>query len=373
MNKLFFALLLCFFALLCSAQEIFTLSQDNQKVVYVSIPMDNLIFAAETDKASYLLSLQINNTEKQSVYQNVFTIDLHRSQQIAGAAILLKTTSQLAQGMYRAKISLRNPMLGDKIEKTQVFQITAAGVFDETPKIIAENQSYSFIPFSFEQLRGELLSVCMYNYIDTPIDSIIVQYSADNQQYQALIKSVNQQKVDLLPYFDGRKISALEVKYYCGNIVYRASPDFYHSWYSYGQKYSLKDQLQQIKYIANQNEWKKLKNLSNRELSIAIEQFWEKHNPHPGSSKNATRDMFYSRVITADEQFTIHKKLLGWRSDRGRIFIKYGPADEIVSDIYPSGMYPYIVWYYYRENKTFRFFDKTGYGNFQLMDEDNED
>ena len=65
-----------------------------------------------------------------------------------------------------------------------------------------------------------------------------------------------------------------------------------------------------------------------------IAQFWERRNPTPGSPQNAIRDEHYRRIAYANDRFAT-AATPGWRTDRGRIFITYGPPDEI--DSHPTG------------------------------------
>jgi GWxTD domain-containing protein len=69
-----------------------------------------------------------------------------------------------------------------------------------------------------------------------------------------------------------------------------------------------------------------------------IEQFWQRRDPTPGTRENEFRDEHYRRIAYANEHFTSSlpgPTGLGWRTDRGRIYIMYGKPDEIES--HPSG------------------------------------
>ena len=56
----------------------------------------------------------------------------------------------------------------------------------------------------------------------------------------------------------------------------------------------------------------------------------------------------------------------GWRSDRGRIYVKHGEPDEVEvrSDPYIQGTY--LIWRYYQNNMTFVFHDRFGLGEYRL-------
>ena len=59
-----------------------------------------------------------------------------------------------------------------------------------------------------------------------------------------------------------------------------------------------------------------------------IEEFWRRHNPTPGTSENEFKDEHDRRVAYANALWRSASGS-GWKSDRGRIYIIYGPPDEI--------------------------------------------
>jgi GWxTD domain-containing protein len=69
-----------------------------------------------------------------------------------------------------------------------------------------------------------------------------------------------------------------------------------------------------------------------------IEQFWQRRDPTPGTRENEYKDEHYRRIAYANEHFSSSLPPpagLGWRTDRGHIYIRYGKPDEIES--HPSG------------------------------------
>jgi GWxTD domain-containing protein len=71
-----------------------------------------------------------------------------------------------------------------------------------------------------------------------------------------------------------------------------------------------------------------------------IEQFWLRRDPTPDTPDNENREEHYRRIAYANERFSSGKP--GWRTDRGRIYIAWGPPDEIES--HPSGGAYYREW-----------------------------
>jgi GWxTD domain-containing protein len=89
-----------------------------------------------------------------------------------------------------------------------------------------------------------------------------------------------------------------------------------------------------ISYIITPQERAAFKKLTtDEERDRFIEQFWERRNPTPGSSENAFKEEFYRRIAYANEHYS--SGWPGWQTDRGRIYIMYGPPDS--NESHPSG------------------------------------
>jgi len=89
-----------------------------------------------------------------------------------------------------------------------------------------------------------------------------------------------------------------------------------------------------VVYIITDEERKAFKQLSNdEERDQFIEAFWQRRDPTPDTEENEFKDEHYRRIEYANEHFAAG--IPGWRSDRGRIYITFGPPDEI--DSHPSG------------------------------------
>src|SRR5579885_3367814 len=89
-----------------------------------------------------------------------------------------------------------------------------------------------------------------------------------------------------------------------------------------------------VRWIITDDERKAFMQLSNEEeREQFIEAFWQRRNPDPDSEDNEFKDEHYRRIEYANEHFAAGKP--GWMTDRGRMYIVYGPPDEIES--HPSG------------------------------------
>ncbi|RPJ51756.1 MAG: GWxTD domain-containing protein, partial [Acidobacteria bacterium] len=100
-----------------------------------------------------------------------------------------------------------------------------------------------------------------------------------------------------------------------------------------------------------------LKLQGDAERDTFIEQFWRRRDPDPATAVNELKEEHYRRIQYANERFAAG--LAGWKTDRGRVYIKFGPPDDIQD--YPAGstyvrpqhegggttlVHPFQVWTY---------------------------
>ena len=134
------------------------------------------------------------------------------------------------------------------------------------------------------------------------------------------------------------------------------------------------------------NTFKALKTDDEREQFI--EQFWLRRDPDPDTDVNEYREEYYQRIAYANEHFT--SGIPGWKTDRGRMYIMFGPPDE--KESHPSGgsydrptwegggstsTYPFETWWYrYIEgvgsDVEIEFVDPTGSGEYRIARDPSE-
>ncbi len=89
-----------------------------------------------------------------------------------------------------------------------------------------------------------------------------------------------------------------------------------------------------VAYIITDEERAAFKRLqTDEEREQFIEQFWLRRDPTPDTVENEFKEEHYRRIAYANEHYA--SGIPGWKTDRGRIYITYGPPDEI--DSHPSG------------------------------------
>ncbi len=89
-----------------------------------------------------------------------------------------------------------------------------------------------------------------------------------------------------------------------------------------------------VAWIITDEERKAFMQLSNdEERDSFIEAFWQRRDPTPDTEENEFKEEHYRRIAYANEHYAAG--IPGWKTDRGHMYIVFGPPDEI--DSHPSG------------------------------------
>jgi GWxTD domain-containing protein len=123
--------------------------------------------------------------------------------------------------------------------------------------------------------------------------------------------------------------------------------------------------IEQLRYIAEKSDFNKIKKAKEEDKLEEFKKFWRQRDPTPGTVVNEAADEHYRRVQYANETFTIFRE--GWKTDMGMIYIILGTPDEVNRNPYPLEDKPYEIWYYYKINRDFIFYDERGFGEYRLV------
>jgi GWxTD domain-containing protein len=140
---------------------------------------------------------------------------------------------------------------------------------------------------------------------------------------------------------------------------------------------------EEVPYIISDEERSAFLQLAtNEEREQFIEAFWQRRDPTPDTVENEFKEEHYRRIAYTNERFS--SGIPGWRTDRGRIYIMWGPPDSIESHSQGStynrpmsegggqtSVYGFDDWnYHYMEgigqNITIEFVDPTGTGEYHI-------
>lgn len=103
-------------------------------------------------------------------------------------------------------------------------------------------------------------------------------------------------------------------------------PEIYKKWLDEDARYIITDQ--------ERADFSKL--TTDTERDDFVRAFWERRNPTPGAQENKFKEEHYRRIAYTNTHFAAG--VPGFKTDRGRIYILYGPPDEIEHHPASSGL-----------------------------------
>jgi GWxTD domain-containing protein len=85
-----------------------------------------------------------------------------------------------------------------------------------------------------------------------------------------------------------------------------------------------------VRWIITDRERSEFLELStDKQRDRFVEAFWSRRNPTPGTPENEFKEEHYRRLAYSNIHFG--GDVPGWRTDQGRVYIVYGPPDEIAT------------------------------------------
>ncbi len=129
--------------------------------------------------------------------------------------------------------------------------------------------------------------------------------------------------------------------------------------------------LLHIQPIMSEGDRRRARNLSELDPQRRfLMDFWAVRDPNPATEVNEYKNEFYQRLQYAEDRYT-SGGTEGWRTDRGRVLLKYGLPSSIDPHLFDRETKPYEIWAYNNipgeGQAQFIFYDARGFGDFELL------
>jgi GWxTD domain-containing protein len=163
----------------------------------------------------------------------------------------------------------------------------------------------------------------------------------------------------------------LEIDYRYGTLRRQQQLQFHVSWPS--RPFSLMDHdlaTDALRYIAKDAEMDELLSGGATKRSEAFARFWHERSRDTTTAYNEVMAEFYYRVDDALRRFSTNRENDGYKTDRGRIYILYGPPQKSDRSLQPNSA-PTEIWTYERLHRKFIFIDTEKNGNYILSQSEN--
>lgn len=132
-------------------------------------------------------------------------------------------------------------------------------------------------------------------------------------------------------------------------------------------KEELQTHLGYIQYLLRSEDKKMLREIDSAARKRFLIDFWRALDPRPYTPENEFWQEYFRRIEYANENFSSSFSS-GWKTDQGRVLLKFGiPNDKESFPAQPNAK-PYEVWYYYRDGgEKFIFAEIEGLGKYELI------
>ena len=148
-----------------------------------------------------------------------------------------------------------------------------------------------------------------------------------------------------------------------------ASADFSTSIYTTFTDSALDREFSYARYVASDLEQKQYKLLTDTKAKQRfVFEFWRRRDPDPLTPVNEYQLEYFKRADYANKNLNYGVRE-GWKTDRGRVYIVYGPSDEVERFPSSSESLPYEIWHYnnIQGGVVFVFVDRTAMGDYELV------
>jgi len=132
----------------------------------------------------------------------------------------------------------------------------------------------------------------------------------------------------------------------------------------------LADQINIVQYLLDPVERKNLNQLDDAGKVAFLKRYWLERDSDPTTPEIENRLQVIERYAYANRNYSSDEdRGDGWRTDRGRVLIKYGIYDDLDDVLHPLEGNPFQVWHYYslEHGAVFVFEDREGYGLYTLV------
>ena len=126
------------------------------------------------------------------------------------------------------------------------------------------------------------------------------------------------------------------------------------------------DTMEILQIIATKEELEGLRDAAPEERPVEWVAFWKERDPNKDTPENEALEQILSRVRYVQKNYSRVGE--GWRTDRGRVYIKFGAPDRVDRQSDENNQGEYEVWRYYSRNRTFVFYDMFGMGDYKLVE-----
>ena len=336
-----------------------------KKNKFVFMKDDNL-FNAKVNISLRIMNLKSGDMIISKDWVEIFTEDHFDAHRLGTNFYNFNEQYQVSEGEYEIIVLVEDLDSGKDWQKKNIVDVSPLNGLGEV--ILYSNSSYSEVASSdFNISNNKLFLSTQYIEDGVSPDTIDINYIIKNYKTE-----YPESEISVTHIGNGTYEFVLELdKNIYGETELEINVDGYKkvlNLFINDKSYSLwtKDVFEVVgimRYILPPYEIKKIKKMEDGEKLKYIQNYWSKRDPEPDTAQNELLIEFIDRVRYVNTYFSDMDR--GWRTDRGRIHIIYGPPES--KENYEDHMNNRFEVWIYPNGKQFKFIDKNKFGFYRQV------
>jgi GWxTD domain-containing protein len=334
---------------------------------YVSVPYATLQFvkADSLYKAGYHITFQLVDRRK-NIYGDekfgdvIISAPTMVSSQATAAAETLEVI--LPEGRYEANLSVQALGTTRRIQREFNIEIYHRALGSLR---ITNSQDNRMLERPFDSRDTMLVSVPLY---EEDLDSLYLDITRPGApEYTETVDRPSEQaswEIALEDFSSGEY--QLSVKAFKANksVDERTALFVLRNPFRFDEG-RYEELVDKLIYITSTEEREQMKSVPPQAREITWDSFWRLKDPTPQTEYNEELEEYFAKIEYCEHNFGFGDR--GYLSDRARIYMRFGPPDEIEEHPFEPDRNPYIVWTYNLAGMQFVFEERLGFGEYELV------
>lgn len=340
------------------------------------ISNNHFVFIKDDDvfKANILSTMQIYDIDNDSIiiqesWKEELIEKYYESTRSSSKYLLFNKFANLPKGNYHIRVNIQDLDNSNIFKSQKKIDLSAANGFGDLSLYLKTDLNEFLIikemDNEFKIDHNQILLSFQYFNDDKKIDELLLELDGPDEKYLEKYSNLSMDdngfySIDfVIPdiYYNRFDLILSVSDYSISKSLYLENIDN-NFWTNDSTEI-----VSVMRYILPVADIKSMKKLKLSDQFEFINNYWADRDPDSNTLENELLVEFTNRVKFVNSKFSDLGK--GWRSDRGRVYIIYGPP-EMVERYSNQSDGIYEIWEY-PSGTRFTFLDRNGFGQFMLI------
>ena len=340
------------------------------ELIQISVPTRDIEYKKVGDhlyKSLLELEVSLRDSHKQVVFSKGYRIKDERDSKPAAkdisSFVYLTDSCRVYPGNYTldARVKDLNNKKGNAFSilkrsyavsrlsniPVKVPEFPARGIVLSEPVLVWSKRGERFVPnpMRIYGLRNDTLTYFVRAYMKTSVKADSIDLRTDVLDYKGVVVLHDSVRAGviapMMSFVRSIDISAIPAGQYrliveagLEGAYHSTAKDFNVSWELMNWQKPQRELLVEARILLDDEQYETFKKNSLGEQESMLDSLWRKLDPTPHTAKNEAFEKFMARLRYADNNFGSLTR--GALTDRGILYIRFGPPDEIIKQVVPN-------------------------------------